>query len=51
MAEPCRNIGKYTLADILAYRNDPRKARIVGVVSVLTVSTFYLARKWSAAAC
>ncbi len=42
IAEPCRNIGKYTLADILAYRNDPTKARVVGALSVITVSTFYL---------
>jgi cation/acetate symporter len=42
IAEPCRNIGKYTLADILAYRNDPRKTRVVGALSVITVSTFYL---------
>ena len=42
IAEPCRNIGRYTLADILAYRNDPRKTRIAGALSVITVSTFYL---------
>ena len=42
IAEPCRNIGKYTLSDILAYRNDPKKARIVGAISTITVSTFYL---------
>ncbi len=42
IAEPCRNIGKYTLSDILAYRNDPRKTRIFGALSVITVSTFYL---------
>jgi cation/acetate symporter len=42
IAEPCRNIGKYTLADILAYRNDPRKTRLVGAMSVITVSTVYL---------
>ena len=42
IAEPCRNIGKYTLADILAYRNNPRATRIVGAISVITVSTFYL---------
>ncbi|MCB6181957.1 sodium/solute symporter [Leeia sp. TBRC 13508] len=42
IAEPCRNIGKYTLADILAYRNDPKKTRIFGALSVITVSTFYL---------
>ncbi len=42
IAEPCRNIGKYTLADILAYRNNPKATRIVGALSVITVSTFYL---------
>lgn len=42
IAEPCRNIGRYTLADILAYRNDPKKTRIVGALSVIAVSTFYL---------
>lgn len=42
IAEPCRNIGKYTLSDILAYRNDPKKTRIVGALSTITVSTFYL---------
>ena len=42
IAEPCRNIGKYTLPDILAYRNNPRAMRIVGAISVITVSTFYL---------
>jgi cation/acetate symporter len=42
IAEPCRNIGKYTLSDILAYRNDPRTARIVGALSVIIVSTAYL---------
>jgi cation/acetate symporter len=42
IAEPCRNIGRYTLSDILAYRNDPRKSRILGALSVITVSTFYL---------
>jgi cation/acetate symporter len=42
IAEPCRNIGRYTLSDILAYRNDPQKTRIVGALSTITVSTFYL---------
>jgi cation/acetate symporter len=42
IAEPCRNIGKYTLPDILAYRNDPRTSRIIGALSVITVSTVYL---------
>jgi cation/acetate symporter len=42
IAEPCRNIGRYTLSDILCYRNDPKKTRVVGALSVITVSTFYL---------
>lgn len=42
IAEPCRNIGKYTLSDILAYRNDPKKTRVAGALSVITVSTIYL---------
>ena len=42
IAEPCRNIGKYTLCDILAFRNDPKTVRIVGAISTITVSTFYL---------
>src|SRR5204862_6729679 len=29
IAEACRNIGRYTLADILAHRNDPTKTRVV----------------------
>jgi len=42
IAEPCRNIGKYTLGDILAFRNDPKKTRIIAALSTITVSTFYL---------
>jgi cation/acetate symporter len=42
IAEPCRNIGKYTLGDILAFRNDRRSARVVAALSTITVSIFYL---------
>ena len=42
IAEPCRNIGRYTLSDVLSYRNDPKKSRIFGALSVITVSIFYL---------
>ena len=42
IAEPCRNIGKYTLGDILAFRNNPKAAKIVAALSTVTVSTFYL---------
>jgi len=42
IAEPCRNIGKYTLGDILAFRNDPKKAKTVAAISTIVVSIFYL---------
>ncbi|OIP49024.1 MAG: cation acetate symporter [Deltaproteobacteria bacterium CG23_combo_of_CG06-09_8_20_14_all_60_8] len=42
IAEPCRNIGKYTLGDILAFRNNRRTAKTVAAFSTITVSTFYL---------
>jgi cation/acetate symporter len=42
IAEPCRNIGKYTLGDILAFRNNPKASKTVGALSTITVSTFYL---------
>lgn len=42
IAEPCRNIGKYTLGDILAFRNDPKTAKTIAAISTITVSIFYL---------
>jgi cation/acetate symporter len=42
IAEPCRNIGKYTLPDVLAFRNSPKVSRIIGALSVITVSIIYL---------
>jgi cation/acetate symporter len=42
IAEPCRNIGKYTMGDILAFRNDPKKTKTVAALSTIVVSTFYL---------
>jgi len=42
VAEPCRNIGKYTLGDILAFRNSPKASKTVAALSTVTVSTFYL---------
>src|SRR3974390_2382888 len=41
VAEPLRNAGKYTMADVLAYRLSPRPVRAMAAVSTLTVSTFY----------
>jgi len=42
IAEPCRNIGKYTLGDILAFRNDYKTAKVLAALSTITVSTIYL---------
>jgi cation/acetate symporter len=42
IAEPCRNIGKYTLGDILAFRNDHKTAKTMAALSTITVSIFYL---------
>ncbi len=42
VAEPLRNAGKYTMADVLAYRLHPRPVRAVASLSTLTVSTFYM---------
>jgi cation/acetate symporter len=42
IAEPCRNIGKYTMGDILAFRNNPKTVKAFMAVSTITVSTFYL---------
>lgn len=42
IAEPCRNLGRYTLGDILAVRNGFRQAKLAAAVSGITVSIFYL---------
>ena len=42
VAEPLRNAGKYTMADLLAYRMSPRPVRAMAALSTLTVSTFYM---------
>src|ERR671939_973428 len=42
VAEPLRNAGKYTMADVLAYRLSPRPVRSMARLSTLTVSTFYM---------
>jgi cation/acetate symporter len=42
VAEPLRNAGKYTMADVLAYRLSPRPVRAMASMSTLTVSTFYM---------
>ncbi|HRQ88047.1 MAG TPA: cation acetate symporter, partial [Bacteroidia bacterium] len=42
VAEPLRNAGKYTMADLLAYRLKARPVRAAASLSTLTVSTFYM---------
>jgi cation/acetate symporter len=42
IAEPCRNIGKYTLGDVLAFRNHVKISKTVAALSTITVSIFYL---------
>ena len=42
VAEPLRNTGKYTMADVLAFRLSPRPVRAAASVSTLTVSLFYM---------
>lgn len=42
VAEPLRNTGKYTLADMLAYRMNKKPIRSVAALSTMTISTFYM---------
>jgi cation/acetate symporter len=42
IAEPLRNLGKYTFADVVAYRLKQKPVRIAAAASTLTVVTFYL---------
>ena len=42
VAEPLRNAGKYTMADVLAYRLKPRPVRAMASLATLTVSIFYM---------
>lgn len=42
IAEPLRNLGKYTFADVVAYRMRQVPVRVASAISGLTVVTFYL---------
>ena len=42
VAEPLRNTGRYTLADVLAFRLRPGPVRTAAATSTLAVSLFYL---------
>ena len=42
IAEPLRNLGKYTFADVVAYRLGQKPVRIAAAIGTLAVITFYL---------
>ena len=42
LAERMRNAGKYTIADVLAFRLRERPARTAAAMGTLTVAAFYL---------
>ncbi|QDI90994.1 cation/acetate symporter ActP [Salicibibacter halophilus] len=42
VAEPMRNIGKYTIADMVTARFDLKKVRGIAALSTITIVTFYM---------
>ena len=42
VAEPLRNTGKFTMADVLAFRLQKKSVRTIAACSTLTVSLFYM---------
>src|SRR5512134_3244218 len=42
IAEPLRNLGKYTFSDVVAYRLRQTPVRIAAAIGTLAVVTFYL---------
>ncbi|MCG7406253.1 cation acetate symporter [Paenibacillus sp. ACRRX] len=42
VAEPLRNLGKYTLADMIAARFNNNKIRGIAALNTVTISTFYM---------
>ncbi|BCJ88455.1 solute symporter family protein [Effusibacillus dendaii] len=42
VAEPLRNLGKYTMADMIAARFNAKKIRSVAALNTLAISTFYM---------
>ncbi|MFC4409619.1 cation acetate symporter [Chungangia koreensis] len=42
VAEPLRNLGKYTLADMINARFDAKKVRAVAALSTITIVIFYM---------
>ena len=50
VAEPLRNAGKYTMADVLAYRLSPRPVRAMAALSTITVAFYMIAQMVGAGA-
>lgn len=42
VAEPLRNLGKYTMADMIAARFNDKKVRGVAALNTMAISTFYM---------
>ncbi|NHM30194.1 cation acetate symporter [Neobacillus terrae] len=42
VAEPLRNLGKYTMADMIAARFNDKKVRGVAALNTIAISTFYM---------
>jgi len=42
IAEPLRNLGKYTMADMIAARFEDKKVRGVAALNTITISIFYM---------
>ena len=42
VAEPLRNTGRYTMADVLSFRMSPKPVRTAAAISTLAISFFYL---------
>ncbi|MBN3811733.1 cation acetate symporter [Paraburkholderia sp. Ac-20347] len=42
IAEPCRNLGRYTIGDVLAFRNRFRPTKIAVALSSILVALFYM---------
>ena len=42
VAEPMRNVGRFTMADVLSFRLTQRPGRVAAAISTLFVSLFYL---------
>ena len=50
LAERMRNAGRFTMADVLAFRMKERPARLAAALGTLSVAFFSCSRRWSAPA-